>query len=138
MNITGLGADRLRLKLRIMSDDDLWWLFLDHREECLREFLGEVEARKAAGRLSKNSPFWTMGELARYRQPRGSGGNSNLIELTREEWEVRRRRKLFRVISASIATDCPSPERNASSTSHASRTPIRPSREGTNASPTRG
>ena len=96
------------------------------------------EARKAAGRLSKNSPFWTMGELARYRQPRGSGGNSNLIELTREEWEVRRRRKLFRVISASIATDCPSPERNASSTSHAGRTPIRPSREGTNASPTRG
>ena len=33
MNINGLGTDRLRLKLRIMSDDDLWWVFLDHREE---------------------------------------------------------------------------------------------------------
>jgi hypothetical protein len=100
MNTRELGADRLRLKLRIMSDDDLWWLFLDHREECLQEFWGEVETRKAAGTLSKGSPFWTMGELARYRQPRGSGGNSNLIELTREEWEARRRRKMFRVISA--------------------------------------
>ena len=38
MNITGLGTDRLRLKLRIMSDDDLWWLFLNHREECSHEF----------------------------------------------------------------------------------------------------
>jgi hypothetical protein len=100
MNITGLGTDRLRLKLRIMSNDDLWWLFLNHREECLQEFWGEVETRKAAGTLSKNSPFWAMGELARYRQPRGSGGNCNLIELTREEWEARRRRKMFRVISA--------------------------------------
>jgi hypothetical protein len=36
MNFTGLGADRCRLKLRIMSDGDLWWLFLNHREECLR------------------------------------------------------------------------------------------------------
>jgi len=98
MNITGLGGDRRRLKLRIMSDDDLWWLFLNHREECLQEFWGEVEARKAAGILSKNSPFWAMGELAGYRQLRGSGGNSNLIELTREEWEAHRRRKMFRVI----------------------------------------
>jgi hypothetical protein len=100
MNTTGLGADRRRLKLRIMSDDDLWWLFLNHREECLQEFWGEVEARKAAGILSKNSPFWAMGELAGYRQLRGSGGNSNLIELTREEWEAHRRRKMLRVISA--------------------------------------
>ena len=100
MNFTGLGADRCRLKLRIMSDGDLWWLFLNHREECLREFWREVEARKAAGILSKNSPFWAMGELAGYRQLRGSGSNSNLIELTREEWEAHRRRKLFRVISA--------------------------------------
>jgi len=98
MNITGLGADRRRLKLRIMSDGDLWWLFLNHREECLQEFWGEVEARKAAGILSKNSPFWAM-ELAGYRQLRGSGSNSNLIELTREEWEAHRRRKMFRVIS---------------------------------------
>ena len=100
MNFTELGTDRLCLKLRIMSDDDLWRLFLNHREECLQEFWGEVETRKAAGILSKGSPFWAMGELARYRQPRGSGGNSNLIELTREEWEARRRRKMFRVISA--------------------------------------
>ncbi len=66
-----------------------WWLFLNHREECLQEFWGEVEARKAAGILSKNSPFWAMGELAGYRQLRGSG-----------EWEAHRRRKMFRVISA--------------------------------------
>jgi hypothetical protein len=35
-----------------------------------------------------------------YRQPQGSGGKSNLIELTREEWEARKRWKMFRVISA--------------------------------------
>ena len=96
MNITGLGTDRLRLKLRIMSDDDLWWLFLNHREECSQEFWEELESRKAAGALSKDSPFWGM----RNRHPRGSGDNSNLIKLTREEWEARRRRKMFRVISA--------------------------------------
>jgi hypothetical protein len=39
MNITSHGANR-RLKLRIMSDDDLWWFFLNHREECLQEFWG--------------------------------------------------------------------------------------------------
>ncbi len=100
MNPTGLGTDRLRLKLRIMSDNDLWQLFLNHREECPQEFWGEVETRKAAGTLSKGSPFWTMSKLARYRQPRSPGGNSNLIELSREEWEARRRRKMFRVISA--------------------------------------
>jgi len=32
MNIRGLGTDRLHLKLRILSDEDLWWLFLHHRE----------------------------------------------------------------------------------------------------------
>jgi hypothetical protein len=100
MNITGLGTDSLRLKLRIMSDDDLWRLFLNHREECSHEFWEEVETRKAAGTLSKSSPFWTIGKLARYRQPRGSSRNSNLIELTREEWEAHKRRKMFRVISA--------------------------------------
>ena len=100
MNITGLGTDLLRVKLRIMSDDDLWWLFLDHRGKCSQEFWGEVETRKAAGTLSKNSPFWAMGELGRYHQPRGSDGNSNLIELTHEEWEARGRRKMFRVIRA--------------------------------------
>src|ERR1700687_5104707 len=100
MKIIGLGTDRLRLKLRIMSDDDMWWVFLNHREECSPEFWDELEARKGAGTLSKDSPFWMMGALARYRHPRGSGGDSNLIELTREEWEARRRRKMFRMVSA--------------------------------------
>ena len=100
MNITGLGTDRLRRKLRIMSDEDLWWVFLNHREECSREFWEELENRKAAGTLSKDSPFWTMSKLARYPHPRASGDNSNLIKLTPEEWEARRRRKMFRLISA--------------------------------------
>ena len=96
MKIIGLGIDRLRLKLRIMSDDDLWWLFLNHREECSQEFREELENRKAAGILSKDSPFWAM----RDRHPQSSGGDSNLIQLTPEEWEARRRRKMFRLHSA--------------------------------------
>jgi len=96
MNIRGLGTNRLRLKLGIMNDEDLWWLFLHYREECSHEFWEELESRKAAGILSKDSPFWGM----RNRHPRGSGGDSNLIKLTPEEWEARRRRKMFRVISA--------------------------------------
>src|ERR1700692_537118 len=99
MKLTGLGTDRLSLKLRIMGDDDLWWLFLHHREECSREFCEELENRKAAGILYKDSPFWTVG-AARYRHPRSSGDNCNLIKLTPEEWEARRRRKMFRLISA--------------------------------------
>jgi hypothetical protein len=95
------GAHRFRLKLRLMRDGDLWWLFLHHREECSREFWEEVENRKAAGILSKDSPLWTMGNVGRYLHTRGSSGdNSNLVELTREEWEARRRRKMFRIISA--------------------------------------
>ena len=100
MNIAGLGTEGFRLKLRVMSDDDLWWLFLDRREECSHEFWEEVETRRAAGTLSKNSPFWSMGELARYRQTRGSGRNSNLIELTRQEWEAHKHRKMSRMTSA--------------------------------------
>jgi hypothetical protein len=100
MNIIGLGIERLRLKLRVMSDADLWWVFVHHREECSHEFWKELETRKAAGILSKDSPFWAMGELARYRHPRSSGSNSNLIKLTPEEWEARRRREMFRVNSA--------------------------------------
>jgi hypothetical protein len=96
MNIVGLGIDRFRLKLRITSDDDLWWLFLNHRQECSQEFWEELENRKAAGILSKDSPFWAICD----RHPRGSGGDSNLIKLTREEWEARKRRKMFRLISA--------------------------------------
>ena len=100
MNINRHATDRLRLKLRIMSDGDLWWLFLDHRGECSREFWEEFEKRKAAGTLSKNSPFWTMGNVGRYPQARRPDDNSNVIELTREEWEAHRRRKVFRVRSA--------------------------------------
>jgi hypothetical protein len=100
MKITGLGTYRLRLKLRVMSDQDLWALFVHHREECSGEFWEEVENRKAAGVLSKDSPFWTVSNLARYLQPQAAVKNSNLIELTREEWEARRRRKMFRLISA--------------------------------------
>jgi len=83
-----------------MSDEDLWWVFVNHRKECSREFWEEVENRKAAGTLSKESPFWTVSNLARYLQPPVPAHKSNLTELTREEWEARRRRKMFRLISA--------------------------------------
>ena len=99
MNIKGLATEHLNLKLRIMSDKDLWWLFLDHRAECSREFWEELENRKAAGILSKDSPLWTVSNRVRYLQP-SPADNSNLVELTREEWEARRRRKMFRLISA--------------------------------------
>ncbi len=99
MNVRGAGACRLRL-LKIMSDEDLWRLFLHHRAECSREFWEEVTARKAAGTLSKGSPFWAMGDIGKDFRMRGAGPSSNLIELTREEWEARRRRKMFRLISA--------------------------------------
>jgi len=75
-------------------------VFLHHREECSNEFWEEIENRKAAGILSKGSPFWTISNLARYLQRQGPANNSNLIELPREEWEARRRRKMFRLISA--------------------------------------
>jgi len=100
MNTRGLGAERLRLKLRMMSDEGLWWLFLNHREECSPEFWEELETRQSAGTLSNDSPFWTMSKLARYPYLRGFGDSSNLIQLSREEWEARRRRKMFRLISA--------------------------------------
>ena len=48
-----------------MSEVDLWSLFLHRREECSREFWAEVENRKAAGTLSKDCPFWTMGNVGR-------------------------------------------------------------------------
>ena len=94
------GTDCLRLKLRIMCDGDLWGLFVHPREECSQEFWEEVENRKAAGTLSKGNPFWTMGKIGIYFHTPSSRDNSNLIELTREQWEARKRRKMFRLISA--------------------------------------
>jgi hypothetical protein len=42
-----------------------------------------------------------MSEITPYRKPRSSGaGHSNLIELTPEEWEARKRRKMFRAVSS--------------------------------------
>ena len=98
MNI--FRTDRLRLKLRVMNDEDLWWLFLHHREECSREFWEELDNRKAAGTLSKASAFWAMSNAGRHFHWRGPADNSNLIELTCEDWEARKRRKMFRLISA--------------------------------------
>src|SRR5438067_10808993 len=99
MNIRRLGTERLTLKLRIVSGEDLWWLFLHHRHECTREFWEELENRKAAGTLPKDSPFWTMGNVGGHFHSRGTSDSSNLIELTCEEWQARKRRKKFRLIS---------------------------------------
>src|SRR5258708_1960554 len=66
-----------------------WSVFVKRREECSHEFWEELETRKAAGTSSKDSPFSTMGALARCHHPRGFGGDSNLIKLTREEWEAK-------------------------------------------------
>ena len=100
MNIRLPATGGLRLKLRIVSDGGLWGFFVHHREECSQEFWEEVENRKAAGTLSKDSPFWTMGKSGRYFHTPNSRDNSNLIELTSEEWEARKRRKMFRLVSA--------------------------------------
>jgi len=88
------------VKLRTMTDEDLWWFFVQNMERCSREFWEEVENRKAAGTLSHVSPFWTVSNLGRHLEPQAVVKNSKLIELTREEWEARRRRKMFRVFSA--------------------------------------
>lgn len=94
MQGNGLPASRQRLKLRNMSDDDLWWIFLHHRQECGTDFWREVENRKAACILSPTSALWMVGESTVFRQAVASGSGSNLIELTAEEWEGRRRRKI--------------------------------------------
>jgi hypothetical protein len=100
MNVRSDRARRLRLEPRVMRDEDLWWLFLNHRGECTREFWEEVATRKAAGTLSKGSRFWVLeGGGCDFSKP-GFANRSNLIVVTREEWEARRRRKLFRLISA--------------------------------------
>jgi hypothetical protein len=100
MNFRGFGADRHRLKLRLMGDGDLWSLFLHHREECSDEFWQEVENRKAAGILSQGSPFWHLNTALEQRHARRRLAKSSVVELTLEEWEARKRRKMFRVISA--------------------------------------
>jgi len=102
MNTRRPDACRLRLKLRIMNDEDLWWLFLHQRTECGGEFWAEVANRKATGTLSKGSPFWTIDSVGKdFRKP-AFVKQSNIIQLSREEWEARRRRKLFRLISAQM------------------------------------
>ena len=101
MNVVKPGAERHRLRLRVLSNEELWWFLLGHPQQCLQDFWKEVEARKVAGILSNDSSFWTMSDLPPYRKPQSSGGgHSNLIALTREEWEAHKRRKMFRVISA--------------------------------------
>ena len=100
MSIRVPGTDCLRLKLRIMSDGDLWTFFVHNREECSHDFWEEVGNRKAAGTLSTGRLFWTIGKIGGYFHTQSSRDNSNVIELTREEWEARRRRKMFRLISA--------------------------------------
>jgi|SRR5271170_3360327 len=100
MNFTGLPTSRLNLKLRSLSEDDLWWVFVYHRQECGHEFWREIENRKAAGILDNASPFWIVGESTGHAHKLGFG-ESKLIELTREEWEARKRRKMFRLISTS-------------------------------------
>lgn len=85
-------------RLRTMSDEGLWWIFLHHRQECGQEFWREIENRKAAGILSKASPFWIITQSSGYRRE-SMPEDSNVIELNREEWEARRRRKKFRLIS---------------------------------------
>jgi len=67
--MTGLGIDRLRLKLRIMSDDDLWWVFLNHREECAREFWDELETRKAAGNIIQRQSILGDGRTRKLPPP---------------------------------------------------------------------
>jgi len=100
MHGRGPGACGLRIKLRVMRDEDLWWLFLKHRAECTPEFWEEVASRKAAGTLSKGSPFWAMESIGSDFRKRSFANRSNLIVLSREEWEARRRRRLFRLVSA--------------------------------------
>ena len=63
-----LEMERFPIKLRTMTDEDLWWFFVQNRERCPREFWEEVENRKAAGILSETSPFWGMGASLAQRE----------------------------------------------------------------------
>ena len=62
MNVVKPGADRHRLKLRVLSNEELWWFFLDHPQQCLQEFWNEVEARKAAGILIQRQSILEDGQ----------------------------------------------------------------------------
>jgi hypothetical protein len=88
------------LKLRMMTDEELWSLFLENREQCSHEFWQEVENRKAAATLAQSSPFWHINAALVQRHARRWPANSNVIRPTPEEWEARKRRNMFRVISA--------------------------------------
>jgi hypothetical protein len=83
-----------------MSDGDLSLLFVHQREKCSAEFWEEVENRKAAGILPETSPFWRVNTNSAQRESRRCLAKSNVIELTPDEWEARKRRKMFRLISA--------------------------------------
>jgi len=93
-------TELVSVSLTTMTDEDLWCLFVQNREHCSHEFWQEVENRKAAGILSETSRFWGMSTVAAQRATRRSTVKSNLIELTPEEWQARKRRKMFRVIPA--------------------------------------
>jgi hypothetical protein len=86
--------------LRTMTDRDLWWFFLQNRELCSSEFWQEVDNRKAVGILSEASPFWNTSVYTGRRTTWRSIAKSNIIELTPEEWEARKRRTMFRMIPA--------------------------------------
>lgn len=63
---------------------------------CSTRFWKEVENRKAAGILSQSSLFCDTAQ----RESRVCLPTDNVIELTPEKWEARKRRKKFRLISA--------------------------------------
>ena len=94
MNPNELPTSRQTLRLRMRSDEDLFWIFVHHRGECGQDFWHEIENRKAAGILSDASPFWNIGKFDEYPKA-GRSTASNLIEVTPEEWEARKRRKMF-------------------------------------------
>jgi len=88
------------VKPRMMTDEELWSLFRQNRGNCTYEFWEEVENRKAAAILTECSPFWPMNTSLAQRQAARWPAKSNVVQLTPEEWEARKRRNMFRVISA--------------------------------------
>lgn len=86
--------------LRTMTDEDLWCVFVQNRAKCSFEFWDEVENRKAAAVLSERSPFWHLNTALEQRHARRWLPKSNVVELTPEEWEARKRRATLRPISA--------------------------------------